>query len=160
MEILKKRRDFLRVALQGFKVVKSSLILQATLSVSDELNPFRLGFTATKKIGKAHIRNKTKRRLRASCLINKELFLPNTDYIFVGRHNTATIDFETLTQEMKEAIKFANKRLPTHEISQEDIEKAKSFGLKKKKKKKFPKKKKSTENNKDSENEDTSNMDN
>ncbi len=112
MQVLKKRKDFLRVASNGFKVVKTSLIMQATLSFTqEEPRPFRLGFTATKKIGKAHIRNKTKRRLRASCIINKKLFNPNMDYVFIGRHNTSSIDFETLAKEMKEAIKFANKRL-------------------------------------------------
>ncbi len=111
MNILKKRKDFLRVANGGFKVVKTSLIMQATLTFNEEPSPHRLGFTATKKIGKATVRNKTKRRLRASCQANASYFNNNTDYVFIGRHNTATIKFETLQKEMKDAIKFANKKL-------------------------------------------------
>lgn len=111
MNILKKRKDFLRVANSGFKVVKNTIILQATLNVVSEAKPYCLGFTATKKIGKAHDRNRTKRRLKAGCIILKDLFVDNMDYVFVGRHNTATIDFAILIAEMKDAIKFANKRL-------------------------------------------------
>lgn len=50
---LKKRKDFLRVAKQGQKMVTSTVILQAAQSLSaPEQNP-KTGFTTTRKIGKA-----------------------------------------------------------------------------------------------------------
>ena len=65
--ILKKRKDFVRVA-QGLKVAAPGLILQAAQSLS---SPHReipedgcfLGYTVTKKVGKAHIRNRIKQQL-------------------------------------------------------------------------------------------------
>ena len=106
--VIKKRKDFLRVA-KGTKAVSKSLILQATQSLCKEETAFRIGYTATKKIGKAHDRNRTKRRLRAAA---RELFplyaKSNIDYVVIGRYNTATIDFKILKQDMKYALKKIN----------------------------------------------------
>lgn len=117
---LKKRQDFLRAA-KGFKTVVPSLVLQAAQSLSpSRKNPqpltegkVRVGFTATKKLGKAHVRNRTKRRLRA---VAREYFpllgRPNTDYVIIGRYNTADIEFSKLRQDLKNALKRINKLFP------------------------------------------------
>ncbi len=109
---LKKRKDFIRAA-NGIKSVVSGLILQAAqnLSCSDDDVCF-LGFTATKKLGKAHIRNKTKRRLRAAAA---QVFPLNAKkgitYVLIGRYNTATISFETLKNNMLKALQTINKQI-------------------------------------------------
>lgn len=109
IKILKKRKDFIRVATQGYKMVTSGLILQATQSLSVADDSVCLGFTATKKVGKAHIRNRTKRRLRAAA---REIFpdhiRPCTDYVLIGRYNTAGIDFIELKKNMAWALKKIN----------------------------------------------------
>lgn len=109
--VLKKRKDFLRVA-QGIRMVVSTAILQAAPSLSAEQVPFKVGYTATKKIGKAHIRNRTKRRLRA---VVREVFpnlaLPNVEYVLIGRYNTADCRFKTLKSDIKWALKKTNKML-------------------------------------------------
>lgn len=119
--ILKKRKDFVRVASQGFKMVSSGLILQAAQSLSTPENSCQLGYTATKKIGKAHIRNRTKRRLRAAA---RELFpqygRPDTDYVLIGRFNTATCDFGELRQNMAVALKRINKMFSVSEEKTDD----------------------------------------
>lgn len=107
--ILKKRKDFVRVASKGLKVVTSGLILQATQSLSAPDNTCQLGYTATKKIGKAHIRNRTKRRLRAAAReIFPNLAKANTDYVLIGRYNTATYEFAKLKQNMQKALQEIN----------------------------------------------------
>lgn len=106
--ILKKRKDFLRVA-QGEHVVASTVILQAAPSLSVQNQTYRVGFTATKKIGKAYVRNRTKRRLRAA---TDEIFptfaLPDMDYVVIGRHNTAICPYKDLRKDLKRAIKKIN----------------------------------------------------
>ncbi|MBQ4399731.1 MAG: ribonuclease P protein component, partial [Alphaproteobacteria bacterium] len=54
--ILKKRRDFLRAA-KDLTVIFHNVMLQAARPLSEESHPARIGFTATKRLGKAHVRN-------------------------------------------------------------------------------------------------------
>src|SRR5690242_937167 len=68
LERLKRRADFLRVADGRRKWVTPGLILQtlARASADDASDAVRVGFTATRKIGNAVIRNRARRRLRAA----------------------------------------------------------------------------------------------
>lgn len=114
--ILKKRKDFVRVASKGLKMVSSGLILQAAQSLSMDKSCCHLGFTVTKKVGKAHIRNRTKRRLRAAA---REIFANHarvdTDYVLIGRYNTASCNFAELRQNMAIALKRINKLIAKDE---------------------------------------------
>ena len=112
IQILKKRKDFVRVARQGFKMVGTTLILQAaqSLSAADEQECCHLGYTATKKIGKAHIRNRTKRRLGAAAReIFPKLALPGKNYVLIGRFNTGSCKYDILKKDMETALKRINK---------------------------------------------------
>lgn len=104
----KKRKDFLRVA-QGSYVVAHNVILQAALSLSTP-DVFQIGYTATKKIGNAVIRNKSKRRLRA---IAHDVLLKfgkqGIDYVFIARNSTYSCDFLELKQDVIYALKRINK---------------------------------------------------
>ena len=106
--VLKKRKDFLRVA-KGIRMIVSTVILQAAPSLSKDPVPFKIGYTVTKKIGKAHVRNRTKRRLRAAAQAIFAAFgLPNVEYVLVGRYNTADCPFKVLKSDMKWALKKTN----------------------------------------------------
>lgn len=110
--VLKKRKDFVRVATKGVKMVTSGIILQAALSLSKEETPAKVGYTTTKKIGKAHIRNRTRRRLRAAVReIFKDSFFPNVEYVLIGRYNTADRPFEKLKGDLKYGLKKIHKLL-------------------------------------------------
>ncbi len=63
------------------------------------------GFTATKRIGNAVIRNRAKRRLRAaSQAILAQYGLAGCDYVFIARKETATIGWARLLDDMKSAL--------------------------------------------------------
>lgn len=120
--ILKKRKDFLRAA-KGVRMVVSTAILQAARSLSEEEIPFKIGFTASKKIGKAHIRSRAKRRLRAVVReVFPELALPNVEYVLISRFNTAYCPYEDLKSDIKRALKKINKLLSNESASAENSE--------------------------------------
>ena len=89
-------------------MVTSSVVLQAALSLSKDETPPQIGYTTTKKIGRATVRNRTRRRLRAAIRELSSSLLPNTKYVLIGRHNTATIEFSKLLKDLSWGINKIN----------------------------------------------------
>jgi len=99
---LKTRPQFLFVR-AGKTERRKSLLIQAR--PKKESSVIRAGFTATKKIGNAVIRNRAKRRLREA----SRMLLPvhgqvGTDYVFIARMDTATIGWQRLLDDMESAL--------------------------------------------------------
>lgn len=102
---LKKRPEFLCVAQKGKKWVSSGVVIQ---SLETNTNIVRFGFTATKKIGNAVIRNRAKRRLRAiaDALYNDpQLSFKSSDIVFIARDVTTTYDWDQLMKDTKWCLK-------------------------------------------------------
>ena len=79
------------------------LVLQA-LSRDDHA-PARLGFTVTRKIGNAVIRNRTRRRLKeATRLVLGEHPVSGVDLVLVGRAATCGRDFSALQDDLRRAL--------------------------------------------------------
>ena len=57
----------------------------------------RVGITVSKKLGKAVIRNRIRRRLREVYRLNEELFTPGWDIVVVARSRCVGADFGKLT---------------------------------------------------------------
>ncbi len=58
----------------------------------------RVGITVGKKLGKAHIRNRTRRRIREVYRLNEETFLPGWDIVVVARSRAVEVPFNVLTK--------------------------------------------------------------
>ncbi len=58
----------------------------------------RVGITVGKKLGKAHIRNRTRRRIREVYRLNEEAFLPGWDIVVVARSKAVDAEFSRLTK--------------------------------------------------------------
>lgn len=57
----------------------------------------RVGITVSKKLGKAHVRNRTRRRIREVYRLNEEKFQPGWDIVVVARTRAVEAPFEKLT---------------------------------------------------------------
>ncbi len=102
-EHLKRRAEFLRVAAKGRKAAMPGLVLQALERGDGEA--VRLGFTVTRKVGNAVIRNRTRRRLReAARLVLRERSIDGVDLVLIGRGATAARDFQALQDDMRRAL--------------------------------------------------------
>ena len=103
---LTRRSEFLRAAARGRKAARPGLVLQALFS--GEGAPLRLGFTATKKIGGAVVRNRAKRRLReAARLTLSAEAAPGWDLVLIARDTTATRPFAQLLGDLRGALRQA-----------------------------------------------------
>lgn len=104
---LRKRPQFLFVR-HGKSERRRTLVVQARKRRGDDTKSCAAigeGFTATKKVGNAVIRNRAKRRLHAAAAeLLPRLGLPNTDYVFIARRDTATIGWQRLLDDMESAL--------------------------------------------------------
>ncbi len=101
--VLKKREDFLRLR-NGVFARPKGFYLQASPNGIGEL---RFGFTASKKIGNAVIRNRAKRRLRALAheLSQKEA-KPGWDYVLIAkRDHTIAREYDDLLKDARWALR-------------------------------------------------------
>jgi ribonuclease P protein component len=100
---LRRRREFLRVAAAGKKVAIGGVVLQ-TLDRADD-GPVRLGFTVTRKVGNAVVRNRTRRRLKeAARLLLRDCTVRGADLVLIGRDRTRKRDFRMLQDDIRRAL--------------------------------------------------------
>ena len=108
---LKVRAEFLRAAARGRKAAVHGLVLQAF--ARDDADPLRVGYTVTKKVGNAVVRNRTRRRLReAARLLLAGHALPGVDLVLIGRDATRGRPFAQLVDDLGRALVKAGVRLP------------------------------------------------
>lgn len=120
-ERLKKRRDFLAVAGAQRKWAAPGLILQIRRRPADMPGPRgavvgeapRVGFTVTRKVGNAVVRNRVRRRLRAAAAeVLGEAAMPGYDYVLIGRGATLARPYPALVDDLRTALGRLRARLP------------------------------------------------
>jgi ribonuclease P protein component len=108
---LKKRADFLRAA-RGIRRVEGAITLETCATPESARGRLRVGFTASKKIGNAVIRNRAKRRLRAAASqLLPLLGRTGHDYVLVARGTTVARPFPALLSDITTALKSAHRKL-------------------------------------------------
>ncbi len=111
---LKRRADFLRAA-AGKRFHGKAFTLQSTMrriaagssgaGEQAELEPPRFGFTVTKKIGKAVVRNRIRRRLKeATRTLHPLPAHAGHDYVMVARVEALKLSFTALQAELVRAL--------------------------------------------------------
>ena len=100
---LLKRAEFLAVR-RGEKR-RGRLFLVEVLDRNDSLSP-RVGYTVTKKVGNAVVRNRIRRRLREAVRTHAaDDMAPGNDYVIVGRADVLTIPFGQLKAELSRRLR-------------------------------------------------------
>lgn len=99
---LRKNGDFRKVYRQGKSVATKYLVLYPKKTKNNEL---RIGFSLSKKIGKAHVRNYYKRCLRE--ILRKYLNRLNIGYdlVFLARVPISDIGFQELEKNVVYLLK-------------------------------------------------------
>lgn len=106
---LKRRTEFLRVR-KGWVERRKSLLIEARPRLKG--GHIGEGYTATKRIGSAVVRNRAKRRLRAAASnLLPTLGSEGVDYVFVARMDTANIEWSRLFNDMKSALSSLSVKL-------------------------------------------------
>ena len=101
---LKKRADFVQVSHAGASIATKGVVLQY-YKRSCDAPCARVGFTATKRLGNAVIRNRVKRRLRAAAQdVFSSMGDAGYDYVLIGRYTTASRPYHMLIKDIKYAL--------------------------------------------------------
>ena len=112
-ETLRKRSDFLRAARAAHTATPGFILQMRRHSEGEAVNPLRVGFTCSKKVGNAVARNRAKRRLREIArLVLPSVATSAADFVLIGRKQaTATLPFDQLQSDLRNAVqKLQNTR--------------------------------------------------
>lgn len=114
---LKRRAEFVRAAKAGLHASGPGMALQAYRRRAGEpcgeepADSIRVGFTTSKKVGNAVIRNRVRRRLREAA--EKVLAVegkPGHDYVLVGRSGAKDREFADLLADLRAALMKIERR--------------------------------------------------
>ncbi len=108
----------------GVRVPRPCFVLQGVLPTAPSVRPARVGFTVTKKLGSAVVRNRIRRRFKAALQILDKMQAENLDvsapplfreggsYVLIARPGSESFKFHKLIQELQLALLRANGILP------------------------------------------------
>ena len=93
----------MRAASDGRRFAAGGFILQAL--ARDDSGPIRVGYTVTRKVGNAVVRNRTRRRLReAARLVLGESSAHGVDLVLIGRPATRGLPFAELLADLRHTL--------------------------------------------------------
>ena len=117
---LTRRAQFVAVAGSGRRVATPGLVLQIRAHDSrhfpgDGEGAVRVGFTASRKVGKAVTRNRARRRLRAAAAaVLPHHAMPGFDLVLIARHETTNArPFVALKADLVRALRRVGVYRPT-----------------------------------------------
>lgn len=90
---LKKNYEFQRIFHKGTSAVSNCMVLYCR---KNHLGRNRLGLVSSTKLGKAVVRNRTRRRLREVYRLHKGQLKQGYDLILVGRGRTSSVPWSEL----------------------------------------------------------------
>ena len=99
---LKKRKEFLRVQGGGQRFRRRHFVMLVLANGSEDA---RVGFTVSRRVGNAVVRNRVRRRLREALRHNSEYLCAGFDYVIIAFPRAAQMEFGVLCREVTSLLK-------------------------------------------------------
>jgi ribonuclease P protein component len=97
-ERIRKRRDYLSIYQQGERFYSDHFII---VMHRNQEGVKRLGITASKKVGNAARRNRTKRLIREFFRRNKRIFRDSEDIVVIAKRAVPLLSYEDVYGELR-----------------------------------------------------------
>lgn len=109
VQTIPTRSGFIAARVKGHKALAKGILIQAVETGKPE---WRLGLTATKKIGNAVMRNRARRRLRALARhYLAPMARPGVDYVLIARYDTTVVAWDELAAGLPKALRYIHRCL-------------------------------------------------
>ncbi len=111
-ERLRKRREFLGVYERGDKIQSTYFVLYM---LENGRSHHRLGITVSRKIGRAVVRNRIKRRLREIFRTNKQAIFPHCDLVVNAKRAAARAKNQQIQEDILKGILRWKRKSPAQD---------------------------------------------
>ncbi|OAT79886.1 ribonuclease P protein component [Desulfotomaculum copahuensis] len=105
---IKSNRDFKNVYRHGISFANRSLVLYL---LPNRNTGTRFGFSISKKLGKAVVRNCIRRRLKEICRLNRQWFPAGYDLVIIARHGAVDKDYHYLSKHLYGLAEKARRKI-------------------------------------------------
>jgi ribonuclease P protein component len=102
---LRDSEQFQRVKKEGRSWSHPLLVLCV---LPNDLDYSRFGFSVSKRVGKAVVRNRVKRLLREAVRLRRALIPPGQDLVFIARSPIKEVDFQEVNRSVEELLRQAS----------------------------------------------------
>jgi len=102
---LRNREDFSRIYRGGKSFANGQFVVY--WSKQHVADPFRLGVSASKKIGNAVVRNRMRRMIKEIVRLQENKIVPNTDFILIVRKPATAMKMKEMEKSVLHVLKKA-----------------------------------------------------
>lgn len=103
---LQDRADFTRVYRNGRSFANHQLVLY--VYAQPKVGRFRVGISASKKIGNAVVRNRMRRMIKEIVRLQADRIMDHVDLVFIVRKGATEMDYDKLAKSVQHVMRKAS----------------------------------------------------